>query len=43
MIFFEGGKIVERGPPEHFFTKPSTDRARRFMARLIKRTRREQA
>ena len=42
MIFFEGGKIVERGPSEHFFTKPSTDRARKFMARLIKRTRREQ-
>jgi len=41
MIFFDEGTIVERGPPERFFTKPSSERARRFMARLIKRTRRE--
>jgi len=41
MIFFDEGTIVERGPPELFFTNPSSDRARRFMARLIKRTRRE--
>jgi len=41
MIFFDEGTIVERGLPELFFTNPSSDRARRFMARLIKRTRRE--
>lgn len=41
MIFLDEGSIVERGPPELFFTSPSTDRARRFMARLIKQTRRE--
>lgn len=41
MIFLDEGAIVERGPPELFFTNPSSDRARRFMARLIKRTRRE--
>jgi len=41
MIFFDQGMIVEGGPPELFFTNPSSDRARRFMARLIKRTRRE--
>lgn len=41
MIFFDQGTIVERGPPEHFFTMPSTDRARRFMERLIKQTARE--
>jgi len=38
MIFFDQGRIVERGPPEHFFTMPSTERARRFMERLIKQT-----
>ena len=41
MIFLDEGMIVERGPPELFFTNPSSERARRFMARLIKRTRRE--
>ncbi len=41
MIFLDEGSIVERGPPELFFTNPSSDRARRFMARLIKQTRRE--
>lgn len=39
MMFLDEGTIVERGPPERFFTKPSSERARRFMARLIKRTR----
>lgn len=41
MIFFDEGVIVERGPPELFFTNPSSERARRFMARLIKRTKKE--
>jgi len=39
MIFLDEGMVVERGAPEIFFTNPSSDRARRFMARLIKRTR----
>lgn len=38
MIFFDKGEIVERGAPEVFFTKPSSDRARKFMERLIKKT-----
>lgn len=41
MIFFDEGVIAERGPPELFFTNPSSERAKRFMQRLIKRTRRE--
>jgi len=41
MLFFDEGMIIERGQPELFFTNPSSDRAKRFMARLIKRTRRE--
>jgi polar amino acid transport system ATP-binding protein len=41
MIFFDEGTIVETGPPELFFTSPRSERARKFMARLIKRTRRE--
>jgi len=41
MVFIDEGMIMERGHPEHFFTEPSNDRTRRFMARLIKRTTRE--
>jgi polar amino acid transport system ATP-binding protein len=41
MIFFDEGTVVERGTPNHFFTNPSSERASRFMARLIKRTKRE--
>jgi polar amino acid transport system ATP-binding protein len=42
MIFFDEGSIVETGPPETFFTNPSSERARRFMTRLIRRTEREE-
>jgi len=42
MIFFDQGTIVERGIPEHFFTKPSSDRAKKFMERLIEKTAGEQ-
>jgi polar amino acid transport system ATP-binding protein len=38
MIFFDEGKIIESGSPEHFFTNPKSERAKKFMARLIKRT-----
>ena len=41
MIFFDEGSIVETGPPELFFTNPTSERAKKFMARLIKRTKRE--
>jgi len=36
MIFLDEGRIIEQGTPKHFFTNPSTDRARRFLARLIR-------
>ncbi|RLI20499.1 glutamine ABC transporter ATP-binding protein [Candidatus Bathyarchaeota archaeon] len=42
MIFFDEGQIIETGPPELFFTNPRSERAKRFMARLIKRTKREE-
>ncbi|MEM3702873.1 MAG: amino acid ABC transporter ATP-binding protein [Candidatus Bathyarchaeia archaeon] len=41
MVFFDEGTIVEIGTPEHFFTNPTSERAQKFMMRLIKRTRRE--
>jgi len=41
MIFYDEGTIVETGPPEQFFTAPRSERAQRFMIRLIKKTKRE--
>jgi len=41
MIFYDEGRIVETGPPSQFFNAPSTDRARKFMTRIIDRTTRE--
>jgi polar amino acid transport system ATP-binding protein len=34
MIFMDEGVIVERGTPHHFFTKPETERANRFLHQL---------
>ena len=41
MIFYDEGKIVETGPPSLFFNAPSTDRAKKFMTRIINKTTRE--
>lgn len=41
MIFYDEGNIVETGPPEQFFTSPKSERAQKFMTRLIKKTQRE--
>lgn len=35
IVFIDGGKIVESGAPEKFFTQPETDRARRFLNTFI--------
>lgn len=40
MMFFDEGTIIETGPPERFFTNPRSQRAKKFMTRLIKRTKR---
>lgn len=34
MIFMDGGVIVERGTPQHFFKSPQSERAKRFLHRL---------
>ncbi|MGA2386079.1 MAG: amino acid ABC transporter ATP-binding protein [Candidatus Bathyarchaeia archaeon] len=41
MIFYDQGTIVETGTPEHFFKNPNSERAQKFMTRIIKRTMRE--
>lgn len=35
MMLMDHGEIIEVGTPEHFFTSPETERAKRFMARLL--------
>ncbi len=41
MIFYDEGTIVETGPPSLFFNAPNTDRAKKFMTRIINKTTRE--
>ena len=41
MIFYDEGKIVETGTPEHFFNHPTSERAQKFMTRIINRTMRD--
>ncbi len=35
VIFMDGGKIVEVGSPEHFFTNPSHDRTKLFLNQIL--------
>ena len=37
VVFMEGGRIIEQGPPEEFFTTPRTARARDFLSAAAKR------
>ena len=41
MIFYDEGTILETGTPEMFFNQPSSDRAKKFMTRIIYKTTRE--
>ena len=41
MIFYDEGSIVETGPPDLFFNMPNSDRAKKFMTRIINKTTRE--
>lgn len=34
VVFMDGGRVVETGQPEPFFTDPQTQRARQFLARM---------
>ena len=38
MIFYDEGSIIETGPPEHFFNNPNSEKARKFMTRIIRTT-----
>ena len=35
VIFLDGGKIIEEGAPEEFFTRPKTPRVREFLEKVL--------
>ncbi len=35
VVFMDGGRIVEEGPPDEFFTAPRSDRARDFLSKIL--------
>ncbi|MGH7683089.1 MAG: amino acid ABC transporter ATP-binding protein, partial [Vulcanimicrobiaceae bacterium] len=35
VIFMDGGRIVESGPPEHFFKNPESDRTKMFLSKIL--------
>jgi ABC-type polar amino acid transport system ATPase subunit len=35
IVFFDEGKIIEEGTPEEFFVNPRTDRAKKFLEKLL--------
>jgi len=37
IVFLDEGRIVEEAPPERFFSDPRSERARQFLARILRR------
>jgi polar amino acid transport system ATP-binding protein len=37
IVFFEGGRVVECGPPEQLFSNPQHERTRDFLSRVSTR------
>src|SRR5262249_33198199 len=35
VVFFEGGRVAESGPPEQIFSNPQHDRTREFLRRVL--------
>ena len=35
VVMMDEGVIIEEGPPEHFFTKPSHDRTQQFLSKIL--------
>lgn len=36
IVFMDAGEIMEEGTPEHFFTKPTNQRAKSFLSKIIR-------
>jgi general L-amino acid transport system ATP-binding protein len=37
VIFMDGGEIVEQAPPQEFFSRPKSERTRRFLDQILER------
>jgi len=35
VVMMDDGRIIEEGPPEHFFTAPTQDRTRQFLSKIL--------
>jgi polar amino acid transport system ATP-binding protein len=35
VVMMDGGKIIEEGPPEHFFLEPREERTKQFLSRIL--------
>jgi ABC-type polar amino acid transport system ATPase subunit len=35
VVMMDGGAIIEDGPPEHFFTAPTHERTKQFLAKIL--------
>jgi glutamate transport system ATP-binding protein len=35
VVFMDGGRIVESADPETFFTRPTSDRAKDFLSKIL--------
>jgi polar amino acid transport system ATP-binding protein len=36
-MMFDGGRVIEQGPPEQLFTAPEHPRTREFLAAVLER------
>jgi len=36
VVFMDAGSIVEAGPPEHFFSRPTHGRTKLFLSQILK-------
>ena len=36
VIFMDDGRIIEQGPPEHFFENPTEERTKLFLSKILR-------
>ena len=35
IVMMDDGLVIEEGPPEHLFTRPSNERTRQFLSKIL--------
>ena len=35
VVMMDDGLVIEEGPPEHFFTRPSNERTKQFLSKIL--------